>query len=280
MRWATTKPTAPGSYLLDTNPIRFKPESYTDARRPVASTDRYEAVRAVADSIPMSRTDARRSYLTELLDLQHHTGRRISAICQLTYADLRLSDRPHGSILWPARTDKMNRSRKAPLNPQARAAIDRVLRDRPGLGAAPLFPHQGPSPIGRVRAVRRLCGCVRRRSRRGWTHKTGRHGTRIGAAGQPAESTFRSRTLPQPGAGKTSSICSGHINSPTTRRCSALYATKANCARLSWGGPCTPGWYTFGTHCQRTGVRVGGWEKDRCPGKDFTLGQLHGCGWS
>lgn len=31
-----------------------------------------------------------RSYLSELLDLAYATGRRISAICQLRYDDLRL----------------------------------------------------------------------------------------------------------------------------------------------------------------------------------------------
>ena len=45
---------------------------------------------------------------------------------------------PHSAILWPAATDKQGYEMLVPLNPQARAAIDRILsRERPnGL----LFP--------------------------------------------------------------------------------------------------------------------------------------------
>jgi hypothetical protein len=56
------------------------------------------------------------------------TGRRIS----LTHADLRLDERPHGAILWPAATDKMGHESTVPVGPEVRAALDRILRERPG----------------------------------------------------------------------------------------------------------------------------------------------------
>lgn len=47
---------------------------------------------------------------------------------------------PHGAIRWPGATDKEGREWVAPISPRVRAALDRVLRDRPGIGAAYLFP--------------------------------------------------------------------------------------------------------------------------------------------
>jgi integrase len=81
-----------------------------------------------------------RSYLSELLDIANGTGRRISAVCKLKYEDLRLEQGPHGSIRWPAATDKMRRETVVPSSPSVRSAIDRVLRERPDIGSAPLFP--------------------------------------------------------------------------------------------------------------------------------------------
>jgi len=81
-----------------------------------------------------------RSYLSELLDIVNGTGRRLSPVTKLTYEDLRLDEGPHGMIRWPASTDKMNRETVVPISPAVREAVDRILRDRPGIGAAPLFP--------------------------------------------------------------------------------------------------------------------------------------------
>ena len=92
-----------------------------------------------------------RSYLSELLDIVNGTGRRISAVCKLTYEDLRLDQGPNGSIRWPASTDKTGRETIVPLSTQVRRAIDRILRERPGIGSAPLFPAPGDAqkPITR-----------------------------------------------------------------------------------------------------------------------------------
>jgi hypothetical protein len=53
----------------------------------------------------------------------------------------RVHNAPYGAISWPADTDKQGRGWKdVPLTAAARRAIDGVLRDRPGIGAVPLFP--------------------------------------------------------------------------------------------------------------------------------------------
>ena len=87
--------------------------------------------------------EKRRSYLSELLDLANGTGRRISAICQLTYTDLRLDKGRHGAIQWPANTDKMGYESDVPITREVRATLDRVLLERPGIGLLPLFPSPG-----------------------------------------------------------------------------------------------------------------------------------------
>lgn len=140
-----------GRYLLRANPVRgYAMPHEANPLRPVASEDRYEALRAVSDCIMMEireskkgKREMRRSYLSELLDLAHETGRRISAVCSLRFEDLRLErtkDAPYGSIVWPASTDKMKRETTAPLTPSSRAAVDRVISERPGIGPIPLFP--------------------------------------------------------------------------------------------------------------------------------------------
>ncbi len=69
----------------------------------------------------------------------------------MTYADLRLEDGPYGAIRWPARTDKVGKEWTTPINPGARAAVDRIRRLRPTLGSTPLFPTPGKphKPISR-----------------------------------------------------------------------------------------------------------------------------------
>jgi site-specific recombinase XerD len=128
LRWARLK-----SKLMRENPM----EGYAIPReknplRPVASQDRYEKLRAVASEVhPM---------FLDILEVANGTGRRLSAVLQLTYADLRLGEPPHGAICWPARTDKQKKEWAAPLNRATRDAIDRILAARPGIGVAPLFP--------------------------------------------------------------------------------------------------------------------------------------------
>ncbi len=146
LNWATTWQTPEGRYLMRENPVRgFDVPVERNPRRPVATTDRYEALRAVSDQVIMEfrwggDAHKQRSYLSELLDVAFGTGRRISAICALRYEDLRMDSKPHGAIRWPAATDKQGRETTAPISPAVRAALDRILKDRPGIGGAFLFP--------------------------------------------------------------------------------------------------------------------------------------------
>ncbi len=164
LNWGTKWRDRRGRYVLRENPVRgYEIPTEKNPRRPVATQDRYEAVLAVSGTVPMhvrwgDRPEQRRSYLSELLVIANGTGRRLSAICQLTYADLRLDDGPYGSIRWPGDTDKEGREWLVPISPEVRQAVDRVLRERPGIGGAPLFPHpRDPSrPITRYIAARWL----------------------------------------------------------------------------------------------------------------------------
>ena len=111
----------------------------------VASQDRYEKTRAVSDNVMMTvtwngRPEAIRSHLSEILDLANHTGRRLGAIRQLTYADILPDQGRYGSLRFRADTDKMGYESAIPMVPEVRSVIDLVLRERPGIGGAPLFP--------------------------------------------------------------------------------------------------------------------------------------------
>lgn len=156
-RWARGWRTERGDFLLESDPLRgCRAPRERNPRRPVATAERYRAVRSVSDDVLMEvrwhgRREPRRSYLSEVLDLAHHTGRRLSAICGLRYSDLRLDTGPFGSIRWPAETDKLRRELVVPVSPEARSALDRVLEARPGSGARRIFP----SPTDRSRPISR-----------------------------------------------------------------------------------------------------------------------------
>jgi hypothetical protein len=158
LNWANKWKLENGRYLRRENPARgYEMPVEKNPRRPVATRDRFEALRAVTDRHTMFaggrgsqlRT---RSYLSEVLDIADGTGRRINAICSLRYEDLRLERspaRPNGAICWPEDADKMGYRTETPVSPQVRAAIDRVLRERPSVGRLPLFP----SPENREKPI-------------------------------------------------------------------------------------------------------------------------------
>jgi integrase len=157
LNWATKwRDGTNGPYLLRENPVRgYDVPAEKNPRRPVATTDRFENLRAVSDQVIMEvRWDGhrrqQRSYLSELLEIAHGTGRRINAICQLRFEDLRLDVKPFGAIRWPGDTDKMGRETLAPITQQVRTAINRILAERPGVGAAYLFP----SPVKQSAPIR------------------------------------------------------------------------------------------------------------------------------
>ncbi len=159
LNWGTEWRDETCHYVLRENAVRGYPiPTEKNPRRPVATADRYDALRAVSDQVLMETRwggqRARcRSYLSELLDIVQGSGRRISAVCALQYQDLRLDKTkgaPHGAIRWPGETDKMGKEWVAPISGRVRAALDRVLKERPAVGAAYLFP----SPTDRSEPVR------------------------------------------------------------------------------------------------------------------------------
>lgn len=163
LNWAVKWRGEDGRYLMRENPLRgFDTPVEENPNRPVVTTGRYDALRAVSDDVLMDvwwdGSERQRSYLSELLDLAHGTGRRITAICALRYEDLRLEAKPYGAIRWPAATDKQGRETTAPISPTVRAALDRVLRERPGIGARCLFPSPAnpDEPVGTDRVRRWL----------------------------------------------------------------------------------------------------------------------------
>jgi len=148
--WAHTWRLSDGKYLMRENPIRgFKAPHEVNPRQPLATQDRFDSVRQVAESHTMEmRANRKRiklpSYLPEMLDIVNGTGRRISAVCKLRFHDLRLertAECPHGSIVWPADTEKTKRETHVPIDEDVRAAIDRIIAERPGIGTAFLFPR-------------------------------------------------------------------------------------------------------------------------------------------
>jgi len=152
LNWGTKWRTERGQYLMRENPVRgYDIPTEKNPMRPVATQDRYETIRARSDEHTMEirwggERIPVRSYLSELLDIANGTGRRISPICALRYENLNLEETelaPHGTITWPAETDKMGCERTVPIDPTVRGALDRVLSERPGIGAAPLFPTPG-----------------------------------------------------------------------------------------------------------------------------------------
>jgi integrase len=210
LNWAATWEEQPGRRLLRENPVRgFEAPTEKNPRRPVASDDRYETVRAVSDEVTMrmrvgGEDTFPRSYLSELLDIAHGTGRRISAICQLRFEDLRLTstpNAPHGAIRWPGSTDKEGREWVAPVDAKVRTALDRVLDERPGIGAAYLFPS--PTDPTQPLDYGLASEWLQRAEKLAGLPKLEREsGIRIVASGRRLASICRSPTWPPPGAGR------------------------------------------------------------------------------
>lgn len=134
-------------YLLRENVARgFPVPVEKNPRRPLVTWERFQKVRAVAHLVRMRVGHGKNlrelpTYLPEVLDFCWGSGRRISAVLALRHSDLRLGEGgPHGAILWPASSDKCGKAWLAPMNAEVRQAVDRIIAERPGIGAAYLFP--------------------------------------------------------------------------------------------------------------------------------------------
>lgn len=132
-----------------------------EARRPIVTTERFTAVRAAAEQVEMEDRahggERRQSYLPEILDLLWLTGHRVSAVLKLRWQDvlLEVEGLQHGAIRWRGENDKTGFEHTVPMSVAIRQVIDRIRRDRPGVGAAYLFPkpttHLAPISKERVR---------------------------------------------------------------------------------------------------------------------------------
>ena len=172
LNWASKWRTPQGRYLLRENAVRgYDVPTEKTPRRPTATEDRYQATRAKTNDVTMEirgygESKTVRSHVSEILDIVSGTGRRLSAVLQLRYEDLALQDGPYGAIRWPATTDKTGRETIVPIGPDVRAAIDRVLQERPGIGKVYLFPapRDMTKPVDRhlaakwLRTAERLAG--------------------------------------------------------------------------------------------------------------------------
>lgn len=130
------------------------PDGTRNVRRPVTTAARYAKVRATAEHVMMTAyVDGKRkrvrSYLPELLDLAMYTGRRLSSILNLRYADYDPDAEdehgqhlPHGALTWRAEHDKQGRASVSALNKGAQDAVERLRQIRPGIGDAPMFPSR------------------------------------------------------------------------------------------------------------------------------------------
>lgn len=143
--------------LLERSPVwRLPYLKDLNAQRAVWTHERYLAVLAAAEGMVMQvewqgHREEVPCYLGDVLALAHETGRRIGAVRQLSGADLRLEEGPHGCIRWPASTDKGGKEWLTPISAEARARLLRLLRSRPSLGSLPLFPspRNASLPVGR-----------------------------------------------------------------------------------------------------------------------------------
>lgn len=136
--WALTVTRGNGKPLLSSHPLtRYAIPRNANPRRPVATYERYQAVREHADEVDRQRL------FGAFLDLVEGLGWRVSAICGLQAADVDLTATdawPHGRLHKRAETDKMGVAQWVPLSLSVRAAILGVLERNPVIGGAPLFP--------------------------------------------------------------------------------------------------------------------------------------------
>ena len=136
LNWAMEHPAQDGRFLLEANPIvRVKVAHEQNPKRPVADEGRYKALKKVAPQLPRAFELA--------LDLAWGTGHRIGAILGLRWEDILFDPTeqcPFGRIRWRAEFDKVGNEHETPMNSLARQVLLRRREERPGIGAAWIFP--------------------------------------------------------------------------------------------------------------------------------------------
>lgn len=189
-RWAADNWRDPnGAPILMRNPVAgLKVPQDGEARRPLVTEERYKKVREAAERVMMTdhvgATERHRSYLPEILDLLWLTGHRVSAVLGLRWDDVlpESEDMPFGGLRWSGLTDKTKFEHSVPMTQGIKRVIERVRRQRPGVGLSYLFPkptsHLAPISKHRVRewllraekaaGVAKQQGSLFHAYRRGW----------------------------------------------------------------------------------------------------------------
>lgn len=161
MNWATDRNQLDGTTLLDRNPWgaatpgrkrKLERPKNPAPKRPVATHDRYLAVRKAATKVMMKRrgrgNGAVPSYLPEILDLVEQTGRRRDQVLYLWCSDpvWGLVEEPSGekrrgvvAIRW--RPFKGAEETIVQVSPETRELLERILRSRRTVGDVPMFPR-------------------------------------------------------------------------------------------------------------------------------------------
>ena len=127
--WALTVTRGNGNPALSHPLTRYAIPRNANPRRPVATYDRYLAVREHADEVDRQRL------FGAFLDLVEGLGWRVSAICGLQAADVDLTVTdawPYGRLHKRAETDKMGVAQWVPLSALGPGGHPRGTRAKPG----------------------------------------------------------------------------------------------------------------------------------------------------
>ena len=108
----------------------FKVPSERDPRRPTVEDATVAGLLAVAGQV--------HPYLATLIVLARTTGRRLSAVLGLQWADI---DFGRGLIRWRPENDKLRKTWVVPGPPAALEALTHFRAAQPGVGHVPVFPH-------------------------------------------------------------------------------------------------------------------------------------------
>jgi hypothetical protein len=197
--WALTVTRGNGKPLLTHHPLtRYAIPTNANPRRPVATYDRYPAIRQHTDEVD------RQKLFGLFLDLVEGLGWRVSAICKLWASDVELTvaeSRPFGRLRKRPETDKMGVGQWVPMSASVRAAVLAILDRNAAIGDVPLFPaprrpgqpwtrHHAKDLLERARLLhaRRLSNVMTWKPRRHSLRSMAATSTPTGANGRPRES--------------------------------------------------------------------------------------------
>lgn len=138
LNFGTKTRLADGTKLLRENPVTgYERPRTKNPKQPVATYDRYLAVRAKADDVdPQRRFGA-------FMDCIEGLGWRVSAVCALRGTDIdrkQDDDAPFGRLHRRGDTDKEGRDQWIPMPDRVRKALDSIAV----IGDLPIFPQARP----------------------------------------------------------------------------------------------------------------------------------------